>query len=161
MFSAFRAGPLFATQLTLSLDQAVRVCVSIYESLGFKTTNFFPLTSRRDSHFLFVVDALLDCETWESAHSRIGYDCETTSCNPPQFKACYEPKKSGKYYVRNSQKPLHVETMKSFKVRSVRNVAFAYAGSLPRYFDPNSAPDAICELKGSKAFCGSCSRLPP
>ncbi|MBW0506892.1 hypothetical protein O181_046607 [Austropuccinia psidii MF-1] len=95
------------------------------------------------------------CETYDSANSRIGHDCKPSSCHPPQFKACYKPQKSGKFYVRNYQKPLHVETMHSFQVRSVQNVAFAYAGSFPEYVSPSSAPDAICELGAKLAFCDS------
>ncbi|MBW0496147.1 hypothetical protein O181_035862 [Austropuccinia psidii MF-1] len=145
-FSAIRAATLFATQLTLSLEEAPGLCVSIYESLAFKTTKFFLLTNLRDSHFLFVVNGWLVCETYVSASSRTAYDCQPISCTLPQFKACYKPKKSGRYYVRNYQKPLDVRTMQSFQVRSVENVAFAYAGSLPRYISTNSPPDAICEL---------------
>ncbi|MBW0475023.1 hypothetical protein O181_014738 [Austropuccinia psidii MF-1] len=96
------------------------------------------------------------CETWESAQSRSRYDCDPTSCTLPHFKACYKPQKSGSYYVRNYQKPLHVETMHSFQVRSVQNVAFAYAGSLPEYIMPGSPPDAICELGPTAASCGFC-----
>ncbi|MBW0478384.1 hypothetical protein O181_018099 [Austropuccinia psidii MF-1] len=101
------------------------------------------------------------CETYVSARSRTGYDCEPISCTLPQFKACYKPKKSGKYYVRNYQKPLDVSTMQSFQVRSVRNLAFAYAGSLPRHISTNSPPDAICELGITIASCGYCRAAPP
>ncbi|MBW0486121.1 hypothetical protein O181_025836 [Austropuccinia psidii MF-1] len=160
-FSAVRAATLFATQPTLSLNQTRTLCVSIYKSLAFTTTNFFLLASMRESDLLFAVDAWLVCETYFSANSRIGYDCEPTSCTLPQFKACYKPQKSGKYYVRNYQKPLHVDTMHSFQVRSVQNVAFAYDGPLPHHIYSNSVPDAICELGKNVASCGSCRQVAP
>ncbi|MBW0562646.1 hypothetical protein O181_102361 [Austropuccinia psidii MF-1] len=161
MFSALRAGPIFVTQPTLPLNQAVKLCVSIYESLAFKTTNFFLLASMRESDFLFVVNALLDCETYVSMNNRTPHYCDSSSCNPPRFKACYEPLQSGQYLVRNFQKRVDVQTMHSFRVYSVRNLAYAYAGSLPSDGYPPPLPQAICEVGAAVASCAVCaSKLP-
>ncbi|MBW0544507.1 hypothetical protein O181_084222 [Austropuccinia psidii MF-1] len=161
MFSAVRAGTLVATQLTLSLNQAVTLCVSIYESLAFKTTNFFLLASMRESDFLFAVNALLDCETYVSAQSRTPHYCKASSCNPPQLSGCHKPLKFGKHYVGFSHQPVRSQEMHSFQVDLIRNLVYTYAGCLPDNNHPISAPDAICYLGPNIASCGSCSRSPP